>query len=687
MEASPAKGRGTARSANPVLGGGGRFPRSRSLLLRRVAAYIGAGALVTYLALDGAGYDLVIRQRVALVVCALVAIGFALGVLPRGRVSRLGLVPAVAIGGLLVWMLLSLSWTASDERTVVEIARVAGYASMMALALSALNRHSFSAAAAGLSVAALMIAGLAVASRLYPSLFPGATDVAVRFRTDRLDFPLDYWNAVAAWGAMSCAIGLAWSAHARLALVRAISLGAVPIAGLAVYLSYSRGGVLASIAALIAVLVLSRNRWTAFVHVLAAASGTAIAILVVREHRAIAEATGGAGGGAVALALVGAALLCAGAVFLTSIMQADRARLPRETARWAVPSSAAALAVVLAVAGSGPISDAWDEFRSEDAPARGADPAERLTTAGGNRNDIWGSAIDAFEAHPVAGIGPGTFEFWWQRRGDDPEYVVDAHSLYLEQLAELGLPGALLLVGFLGGSLALALNARRSITAPDDLGASVAMCSAFAVFLVSAGVDWMWEETAVTALALGGIAIAAAGGSSRRRRRDRAGKLGRRVVRPAIVAAAILAGATQIPGLVSNQRVRASEAALANGDVSGARVIAERAIDAEPWAATPHAQLALVEREAERLAKAREEIEVALDKEPENWRWPLVLAPIQARTGDRKRAVETFRFGRKLAPHLDFYSPLSGFGQQVYSVEQLEAILLRKQARAAERAE
>jgi len=116
-------------------------------------------------------------------------------------------------------------------------------------------------------------------------------------------------------------------------------------------------------------------------------------------------------------------------------------------------------------------------------------------------------------------------------------------------------------------------------------------------------------------------------------------------------------------------------------------MIAERAIDAQPWAATPHAQVALVEWEAERLTKAREEIEVALDKEPENWRWPLVLAPLQANTGDRERAIETYRSGRKLAPHLDFYSPLSGFGQQVYSLEQLEAILARKQARAAERAD
>ena len=38
-------------------------------------------------------------------------------------------------------------------------------------------------------------------------------------------------------------------------------------------------------------------------------------------------------------------------------------------------------------------------------------------------------------------------------RRRDPEYVRDAHSLYLEALAEQGLPGLLALLGFLGGLL------------------------------------------------------------------------------------------------------------------------------------------------------------------------------------------------------------------------------------------
>lgn len=658
------------------------------LLVRRGIAFAAAAFLLVYVALDGGGYDIVVRQTVSVVIWGLVAVGFALGVLPRSVPIRVLLVPAVAVVALALWMLLSFGWTASDERTTAELARLLGYAGLGVLALMSLNRDTFRAAGAGLSVAALGIAAIAVASRLVPGAFEGATDVASQFRTDRLDFPLDYWNAVGAWGAMSCAIGLAWSAHARLAITRAVSLAAVPVAGLAVYLSYSRGGVVGAAAALAAVLVLSRNRWTAFVHALAAAAGTAAAILAVRSNPEMAEATGDAGAAEVALALVVAAGLCAGAVVMTSVMNADRARLPRDQARWVVPAFVGLLLVVAVIGGRGPISEGWDEFRSEDAPAAGAsDPAQRLTAGGGNRNDIWSSAIDAFEAEPARGVGAGTFEFFWLQEADDPEYVRDAHSVYLEHAAELGFPGALLLVIALLGLLASALVARQRLERSGDIAASVALTSAFVVFCVNAGVDWMWEETAVAVLGIGGVAVAAAGGSSRRSGRRRRGVLARPGGRAAIVVGAVFAALVQIPGIVSTQRVRASEEALAAGDVSAARAGAEQAIDAQPWAAGPHAQLAVVEREAGDLETAQDEIEEAIEREPDNWEWPLVLAPIQADLGDRPAAIETFTEGRKLAPHLQFYSPFLLYGQQVYSAEQLRRKDFRNDRRAAQTAQ
>ena len=659
----------------------------RRLLARRGVAFAGAATLLAYMGLEGGSYDIVPRQQVALGAWIAIAICFALGVLPRGRPSRLAAIPLAAGLALVAWVGLSLIWTDSAERTWDELARTLGYLGLMGLAVTALNRHTFRAAAAGVSVAGVIVVGVSVTSRLSPSVFPQALDVARLFSdSDRLNFPLDYWNAVGTWGAMTVAMGLAWSAHARTGLLRAVALAATPAAGLAIYLSYSRGGMLAAGVALIAALVLSRNRWTVFVHAVVGCAGTALVILVVRDNPEIADATGGAGGGAVALALAGAAALCAGAVFLTWILRADEARLPERIPVWATRAVVAGLVLVALVAARGTISSAWDEFRSDDSQVTAEDPAARLTSAGGNRNDIWNSALDAYRSEPLIGIGPGTFEFWWEVEGDDDEYVRDAHSLYLEVLAETGIVGLVLLLTLLGGSLAVAVAARRGLERDSDLGANAAMVGAFVVFCVSAGVDWMWEETALGAMALGGLAIAMAGGSERLRRDGRRGPIGRPGVRGLIAAGAVAAAIVQVPGLASTDRVRASEDALADGDYATARALAEDAVDAEPWSATAHAQLAIAARAGGDLRTAREEADEAIRREPLNWRWPLLLSRIQVDAGDVEDAIETFKEGRPLAPNLPFYSPFSAYGAEIYSKEQLTRFYDRKQAAAAARA-
>src|SRR4051812_50123792 len=100
----------------------------RRLQIRRGIAFAGAAALPTWLALHGGGYDLVIRQQTALVVWWVIAAGFAFGVLPRGRPDRGLIIAGAALAGLILWTLLSLTWTESSERTWAEISRLIGYA-------------------------------------------------------------------------------------------------------------------------------------------------------------------------------------------------------------------------------------------------------------------------------------------------------------------------------------------------------------------------------------------------------------------------------------------------------------------------------------------------------------------------------------------------------------------------------
>jgi hypothetical protein len=101
----------------------------------------------------------------------------------------------------------------------------------------------------------------------------------------------------------------------------------------------------------------------------------------------------------------------------------------------------------------------------------------------GPRTAYWDVALADAAAHPALGSGAGTFHQVWVERRPTPNEAFDAHSLYLETLAELG-PLGLLLVA---GTLAL----------PFVRGRGPAL-GAYAAFVVQAGIDWEWELPAVT---------------------------------------------------------------------------------------------------------------------------------------------------------------------------------------------
>src|SRR5205823_3572701 len=152
---------------------------------------------------------------------------------------------------------------------------------VVAVAVSVLGRDNWRAAAAGLGFAALLVCVIAVGSRLAPSVF-GVDHVDAALHSNRLSYPFGYWNAMAAWGAMCIALGLAWSAHDPSQIRRAVSLGLVPVAATMTYLTYARAGVGGAALAVIAAIVLSRNRITVAIHTAVAAAGAALAIIAVR---------------------------------------------------------------------------------------------------------------------------------------------------------------------------------------------------------------------------------------------------------------------------------------------------------------------------------------------------------------------------------------------------------------------
>jgi tetratricopeptide (TPR) repeat protein len=128
---------------------------------------------------------------------------------------------------------------------------------------------------------------------------------------------------------------------------------------------------------------------------------------------------------------------------------------------------------------------------------------------------------------------------------------------------------------------------------------------------------------------------------------------------------ALLAGISQVPGLVSTERIRASQSELVAGDLDRARELADQAIEAEPWAGAPYAARAEALESAGDLRGARDDVDAAIDRDPYNWREYLLRARIDAKRGDRRRVRSDLSEVRRLAPRSPYLLPTSPFRRQL----------------------
>jgi O-antigen ligase len=95
----------------------------------------------------------------------------------------------------------------------------------------------------------------------------------------------------------------------------------------------------------------------------------------------------------------------------------------------------------------------------------------------------------------VVGRGAGTFGQYWLEHRSSRFTVQDAHSLYLETLAELGIAGLAFLVVLFAVPIAGGVYRRSEPLAAASLGG-------LAVYLAHASIEWDWELPAVTVAAI-----------------------------------------------------------------------------------------------------------------------------------------------------------------------------------------
>jgi hypothetical protein len=160
------------------------------------------------------------------------------------------------------------------------------------------------------------------------------------------------------------------------------------------------------------------------------------------------------------------------------------------------------------------------------------------------RSSYYHVAWHEYLAHPLLGSGAGTFGHYWLQSGRVTQWggALDAHSLYLETLAELGPVGLCLVLGLFLYPLRRVVSQRRLPAVPAAAGAAVA-------FLVHAGLDWDWELPAVV---VAGLACCAVVAFAEHEAGAETEPEVQRAARGVALAAALLAGAASIVGARSS---------------------------------------------------------------------------------------------------------------------------------------
>jgi O-Antigen ligase len=480
---------------------------------RRATATVVAAALLlaapTVLAFFSGGYFAGERLQIGLaagiVVWLLVAALAFLSPrpLPASSPGRLCL---AGLAGLAAWTAVSLAWTPTLDPGLGDSERAFLYLGFLIAAAAVLReRPRARLLEPVLAGGVALVCAYALATRLLPTLVPSNPGLTAG---TRLDQPLTYWNSLGALFAIGIALCLRLASDAgRPRPLRLAGAAAVPALGLGLFLTVSRGALAAAIAGAIVLVLLARDRRTLAAIGAGAAPAVAVALAASRFPGVIDlegsdAARRDAGLAVLAVLTLGCALAAAAQARLIRLERdgplAGSIRLGRLGRALAAAACVAAL-----VAGGAVVLSA-----ESGTPAKGV---ERFGSTQSNRYDYWDVALDGFAGKPLAGEGAHGFATLWLEQRDIAEGAQDAHSLYLETLAELGLVGGLLLVCFLAGAAACLWRARR---APGGAELTTGWAAAGSVFLLHAAVDWDWEMPALTLvfLLLCGAAVAAADG-------------------------------------------------------------------------------------------------------------------------------------------------------------------------------
>jgi hypothetical protein len=609
------------------------------------------GALLVYFGFNSGGLFELTTAFGALLVLAVILICIAGAREPLAGLSPLGAIACGALALFALWTLLSSNWSHSSGRALIAFDRALLYLAILALfACMRRSLERYRWLLRGLLAGSVVIALAGLASRLLPALLPTTPGLV----SDRLSYPLTYWNTFALLVGFACILAAHHTSDEREpAAVRIGAAAALPLLAATLLLTFSRGAIAVTVFSLAVYIVLARPRGL-LGGALAALPATAIALVHTYSASLIHAGTPLTPaaidqGHQLALVLgacaVGAGILRA----LALTIDARVARLPAPSARAMRVARVAAVGLgVLVLAGfvvGGGVSALhrqYENFVNDTHTTSGIEgqPDRLLAVGNDGRLPLWNVARDdAFGADPLKGTGAGTYQLQWQRHRSENHERLYAYSLYFETIGELGLVGGLLLaICLLTVLVGIGLRLRGPGRPVYAAGLAITIA-----WLLHAGVDIDWQTPAVCVpiFALGGLALARPSERTETEP-ERAGapswletlaRLSSGAARPllALICLAIAVVPAQIA--IAQSHLHDSIDALNANSCSQARSDANDAISTIGIGPRPYEVLAMCAARAGNTDAAVREADTGVARDPDNWEPHYVLALAQGAAG------------------------------------------------------
>ncbi len=474
------------------------------------------GIVITFFSFSAGGYFIIRRGWGELVILYLLVLGLLFGLPIAGRMTRLGAAEFGLFAAYSLWILASVTWSYVPANSFAEFLRAVLYLAGFALFYLFLARRRWLTWLGHLFVAIAFVVALAA---LKTKIFPDAQEPVFDLR---LSWPLTYWNALALMMVMAFPIGLNAIAEKGAALALRMYYAVALFALLAVlFFTVSRGGMIFLALALAIYLIFAVNRLRILLQAGMAIFWTGVVIaacyVFLPAMKAICyqssncpqgpslslQSSQGHSLGILLLVLFAAAAGSQVLIWWLDGKLQISAGLARQIGIGLAVAGVAAVmgagTIVLSKAG-GPVTFIRNQVNTLSSTQRAqpvADPSQRLLSDQSERPQEYKISLKTLAAHPLTGTGANTWEVSWLKNRPYEMPVKNGHSLFFDSLAELGIIGGGLLVGFVVVFFVNSIRDLRFLGCSRHREIYGAFFAASTALILHSFMDWDWQMPVV----------------------------------------------------------------------------------------------------------------------------------------------------------------------------------------------